>query len=68
MATVRIQNATVWTGMRLPGGDISVTDAVLIDEGSILAIGATAKRLPADVVIDAAGGFICYGFGEPDHS
>ena len=64
MATVRIQNATVWTGMRLPGGDISVTDAVLIDEGSILAIGATAKRLPADVVIDVAGGFICYGFGD----
>lgn len=64
MATVRIQNATVWTGMRLPGGEISVTDAVLMDNGHILAIGATAKRLHPDEVIDAAGGFICYGFGD----
>lgn len=64
MGTVRIENATVWTGTRLPSGEIAVTDSVLIEAGNILAIGATAKRLPAEQVIDAAGGFICAGFGD----
>lgn len=64
MATVRIENAIVWTGRRLPSGDIAVSDSVVMEAGNILAIGATAKRLEADEIIDAAGGFICAGFGD----
>jgi predicted amidohydrolase YtcJ len=64
MPTVRIENATVWTGSPITGGAIAISDSVLFEGGRILALGATAKRLAADEVIDAAGGFICAGFGD----
>jgi hypothetical protein len=64
MSIVRIENASIWTGTRLPSGEVLVSDAVTISGDSVIAIGATAKRVVADEVIDAEGGFVCFGFGD----
>ncbi|MFZ8909517.1 MAG: amidohydrolase [Candidatus Nanopelagicales bacterium] len=64
MTTTRIENATVWTGHRLPGGDIYTTDSVAFEDDRLLALGASARRIPADEVIDARGGFIAPAFGD----
>ena len=64
MTRTRIDNATVWTGHRLPDGGVHVTNSVLIADGRVLALGATAKRLPTDEVVDAEGGFIAPAFGD----
>ena len=64
MPSIRIDNATVWTGRRLPDGHVHVTDSVLLTDGRVLALGATAKRLHADEVIDAEGGFVAPAFGD----
>lgn len=64
MTRTLIQNATVWTGQRLPDGSIFTTDAVLFDGPRILALGETARALEADTIVDAAGGFIAPAFGD----
>lgn len=64
MHTTLIRNATVWTGHRLPGGSIHTTDSVLVAGDRVLALGVSALRFPADVVIDAQGGFIAPAFGD----
>lgn len=60
--TTRIENATVWTGQRLPDGSIHVSDAVAFDGGSVLALGDAARALAADEVVDAQGGFVLPAF------
>jgi predicted amidohydrolase YtcJ len=64
MTTTRIDNATVWTGVRLPDGTYYTTDSVLIRDNRILALGKTAKGADCDRVIDAEGGFVSAGFGD----
>lgn len=64
MTTTRIVNATVWTGQRLPDGSYLESDAVLIRDNRIVALGKTAKNADSDQVIDAAGGFVCAGFAD----
>lgn len=64
MATTRIENATVWTGHRLPSGDIHTTDAVLLRDSRITALGSTARASTADDVVDAGGGFVLAAFGD----
>ena len=64
MTTIRIENATVWTGHRLPDGRWQTTDAVLIRDERIIALGATARAAHAAEVIDAGGGFVCPAFGD----
>ena len=64
MTTIRIDNATVWTGQRLPNGAYLETDSVLIRDNRILALGKTAQKADADDVIDAGGGFVCAGFAD----
>ncbi|MFM1966279.1 MAG: hypothetical protein RL134_2004 [Actinomycetota bacterium] len=64
MTTTRIENATVWTGHRLPDGSVYTTDAVLIADDRVIALGASARRFTADHVIDAGGGFIAPAFGD----
>jgi hypothetical protein len=64
MTTTRIENATVWTGHRLPDGSVYTTDSVIFDGDRVLALGASARRIDADEVIDAGGGFIAPGFGD----
>mgnify|MGYP003339262422 CR=1 FL=1 len=64
MSRVRIENATVWTGHRLPSGGYHVSDALHLTDDRVTALGATARALPADEVIDAQGGFVCPGFGD----
>lgn len=64
MGTTRIENATVWTGHRLPSGGVFTTDAVLIRDDRISALGQTALQGHADEVIDAGGGFVLAAFGD----
>ena len=64
MATTRIENATVWTGHRLPSGEVFTTDAVLIRDDRITALGQTARQAAADEVIDVDGGFVLAAFGD----
>jgi predicted amidohydrolase YtcJ len=64
MKTTRIENASVWTGRRLPDGTWFMTDAILVHGDRISAIGATARRAHADEVVDAAGGFVCAAFAD----
>ncbi len=64
MATTRIENATVWTGHRLPSGEVFTTDAVLIRDDRITALGQTARAADADQVIDAGGGFVLAAFAD----
>ena len=64
MTSTRIENATAWTGHRLPDGTVYSADAVLMVDGRIVALGETARRLPADEVIDAGGGFVAPAFAD----
>ena len=64
MERIRIDNATVWTGHRLPDGSIHTTDSVLFQDDRIVALGETARRQQADEVLDADGGFIAPAFGD----
>ena len=58
-----ITNATVWTG-RPEAAGIAVDDAVAFDEHGIIALGDAARGVDADVIVDAAGGFVCHAFGD----
>lgn len=58
----RIDGARVWTGIRRPDGTILEADSLAFDEGGILALGPSARRLAADTVIDAGGAFACSAF------
>lgn len=60
----RIENATIWTGHRLPDGRWETTDALLMRAGRIVALGRAAREMPADEVLDAAGGFLAPAFGD----
>jgi len=64
MGSLRIENAIVWTGHRLPDGSIFQSDAVQVTDGRIVALGATARHFDSDHVIDAAGGFVAPAFGD----
>ncbi len=65
MSVTRIENAVVWTGVQITGQpDFSVTDAIAFEGDRVVALGAAARKLAADDVIDANGGFICHGFGD----
>ena len=64
VTSTRIENATVWTGHRLPDGSVYSSDAVLMVDGRIVALGDTAQRLPADEVVDAGGGFVAPAFAD----
>ena len=64
MATTRIENATVWTGQRLPSGEVFTSNAVLVRDNRIAALGETARSIDADEVIDAGGGFVLAAFGD----
>ncbi len=60
--TTRIENATVWTGQRLPDGGVFTTDAVAFDGDAIVALGDAARALPATDVVDAGGSFVLPAF------
>lgn len=64
MSTTRFVNVTGWTGRRLPDGSYETTDCVLTRGGRVVAIGATARVMGADVVVDGGGGFLCPAFGD----
>ncbi len=64
MSTSRIENVTVWTGHRLPSGEWFTSDAILIRDERIVALGNSAKAARADHVIDGNGGFLCPAFGD----
>jgi predicted amidohydrolase YtcJ len=64
MTSTRIDGATVWTGVRLPNGSVHVTDSVLFREGRIVACGASARKFPADVVVDGEGAFVAPAFAD----
>ena len=57
----RIENAVVWTGQG-SGEQYVETDAIAFDEGGVLALGDAARAIPADVVVDAQGAFVCSAF------
>lgn len=61
MSITRIEGATVWTGTPSSEGIVEST-AVAFDAGGILALGDAARELPADIVVDGTGGFVCGGF------
>ena len=64
MSAIRFENVTVWTGRRLPDGTYFVTDGLLVRDDRVVAMGATARGMTADSVIDGNGGFLCFGFGD----
>lgn len=64
MMSTRIENVTVWTGRRLPDGSYLTSDAVLFRDGTVVALGQSARETPADHVIDGGGGFLSPGFGD----
>lgn len=64
MSSIRFENVTAWTGRRLPDGSYFTTDAVHVSGGRITALGQTARSMEADEVLDGAGGFLCFGFGD----
>jgi predicted amidohydrolase YtcJ len=64
MTSLRLEGVTGWTGRRLPGGRIAETDAVLMRDGRIVALGAAARAAHSDEVIDATGQFLCPAFGD----
>lgn len=61
---LRIENCTVWTGQRLPSGAYATSDAVLVRNGRVAALGATARAFAADEVVDASGAFLAPAFGD----
>ncbi len=64
MTTTRIENATVWTGHRLPDNSVFTTDAIAFADDRIVALGDSARRFDVDEVIDAGGGFVAPAFGD----
>lgn len=64
MTTTRIDNVTVWTGRRLPDGSYLTSDSVLFTGDRIVALGASARAVQADTVIDGSGGFVSPAFGD----
>jgi predicted amidohydrolase YtcJ len=58
----RIENAVVWTGVRAASAGVVESDAVAFDEAGVVALGAAARGIAADEVIDAGGGFACSAF------
>jgi len=62
--TVLIEGCTVWTGLRMADGSIATTDAVLVRDGRIAALGASARAAGADEVVDGKGGFLAPAFGD----
>jgi predicted amidohydrolase YtcJ len=64
MTSTRIDNATVWTGQRLPDGSVHVSDAVYVAQGRVIALGETARQLDAEHVVDADGAFLAPAFGD----
>ena len=64
MSRLLIDNATIWTGHRLPDGQVHACGAVLVVDDRIVALGDTARRLPADDVLNAGGGFVAPAFAD----
>jgi len=62
--STRIENATVWMGHRVPDGRVETTDALLMRDGRVVALGAAARAMDADEVVDARGGFVAPAFGD----
>ena len=60
----RIEGARVWTGHWLPDGSIAMSDAVVIRDGRIIALGDVARSMHVDHVIDARDGFLLPAFGD----
>jgi predicted amidohydrolase YtcJ len=59
----RIENVTVWTGLRSGEGDERVVfDALAFSEDGVMALGPAARAIDADSVVDGAGGFVSAGF------
>lgn len=48
---------TIWTGT-------AMTDALLVDDGVVVAVGAQARTASADEHVDLAGGFLMPSFGD----
>lgn len=64
MTSLRIDGATVWTGRHAAAGSVLTTDSILIRDGRIIALGASAREMPVDEVIDGSGAFVCPAFGD----
>jgi predicted amidohydrolase YtcJ len=63
MPVTRIENGVIWTGLRRGIDDVFVeSDAVAFGPDGILALGAAARALRADTIVDADGGFVCSAF------
>jgi predicted amidohydrolase YtcJ len=60
----RIEGARVWTGQWLPDGSIAMSDAVVIRDGRIIALGDVARSMAVDDVLDASGSFLLPAFGD----
>jgi len=58
----RINGARVWTGIARPDGSILESDCIAFDEGGVLALGDSARQLPAQVEVDGQGAFVCSAF------
>jgi len=62
--TTRIEGARLWTGHRHPDGSVHMSDAVAFRDGRIVALGAAARALDADTIIDAERGFLAPAFAD----
>jgi predicted amidohydrolase YtcJ len=63
VSVTRIENAVVWTGESRSGeGPRPEPTMIAFDLDSVLAVGDAARAIPADEVVDAAGGFVCSAF------
>lgn len=62
--STRIDGARVWTGHRLPDGSIATTDAIVMRDGRVIALGAAAQAMDVDHVIEGHGGFLLPAFGD----
>lgn len=60
----RIEGARVWTGSWLPDGTVATTDAVVVRDGRIVALGDVARGMQVDHVLDTGGGFLLPAFGD----
>ncbi|MFS0897173.1 amidohydrolase [Mycolicibacterium litorale] len=59
MAATVFRNGTIWTGTSAP-----VTDALLVVDGSVAALGEEARARTADEEVDLDGGFLMPSFGD----
>ncbi|MCF8526359.1 MAG: amidohydrolase [Candidatus Nanopelagicales bacterium] len=64
MSSLRFDNVRCWTGVRLPDGSYDATSSVLVRDGRVVALGASAQSMPADEILDCRGGFLCPAFGD----